>query len=73
MKMAHVVRTRKGNKIILRTPAEKGKRYARQMRNGVVSETGEVLKKEGYAYRAGYLQARSDNAKAYKHNRKRRR
>lgn len=70
--MAHVVRTRKGNKIILRNPAEKGKRFARQMKNGFVSETGEVLKKEGYAYRAGYLQARNDNAKAYKARRKRR-
>ena len=71
--MAHVVRTRKGNKIILRNPAEKGKRFARQMRNGVIAETGEVLKKDDFAYRAGYLQARNDNAKAYKHNRKKRR
>lgn len=58
------------NGIILRTPAEKGKRYARQMRRGVIAETGEKLDKVQMAYRAGYLDARSDSAKAYNHNRK---
>ena len=56
--------------IVLLNPAEKGKRYARQMRNGYVSETGKKLDKVQKAYRAGYLDCRSDSAKAYNHNRK---
>lgn len=54
--------------IILRNPAEKAKRFARQMKNGYISETGEVLTKEDKAFRAGYLAARSDSAKAYNSN-----
>ena len=66
--MAHVVNTKNGKKIILRNPAEKGKRFARQMSSGIVAETGEVIDALGKAYRAGYLDSRSDNAKAYNHN-----
>jgi len=36
------------------------------MKNGKVSETGKKLTKEDYAFRAGYLQAREDNANAFK-------
>lgn len=54
--------------IILRNPAEKAKRYARQMKTGVVRETGEKITKDGMAYRAGYLAARNDSAKAFNHN-----
>ena len=74
--MAHVVRGRSskgGNySIVLRNPAEKGKRFARQLRAGCVTETGEVLSPTDKAWRAGYLSARSDNAKAFsaKHGRK---
>lgn len=57
------VRTASG--IILRNPAEKAKRFARQMSNGKISETGQELDRCGMAYRAGYLQARKDNANAY--------
>ena len=53
------------NGIILRNPAEKAKRYARQMKHGTVSETGKKLTKTDLAYRAGYLDARNDNAKAH--------
>lgn len=53
------------NGIVLRNPAEKAKRYARQMKSGVVRETGEVIDSNGFAYRAGYLDARKDSAKAY--------
>lgn len=63
--MATVVKCKKGNKIVLLNPAEKGKRFARQLKNKCVSETGEVLDEKGKAFRAGYLTARSDNAKAY--------
>ena len=64
--MAHIIRTKNGKKIVLRNPAEKGKRYARQMKSGFIHETGEKLKKEDYSYRAGYLDSRRDSAKAYK-------
>ena len=60
------------NGIILRNPAEKGKRYARQLKKGYVSETGEKLTDKQKAWRSGYLSARSDSAKAYKHNLKKR-
>lgn len=69
--MASIVYTRKGNKRVLRNPAEKSKRYARQLKNGAVSETGEVLTDTQKAWRSGYLEARKDNAKAYNHNKKR--
>lgn len=65
--MATVVKTKKGYKIVLLNPAEKGKRYSRQLKKGYVDETGEVLSSEAKAYRGGYLNARSDNAKAYNH------
>lgn len=74
--MAHIVRGRSrksGNyTIVLRNPAEKGKRYSRQLRAGCITETGEVLSPTDKAWRAGYLSARSDNAKAFnaKHGRK---
>ena len=70
--VAHIVRTKNGNKIVLRNPAEKGKRYARQMKSGFIQETGEKLNDKGYAYRAGYLDSRRDSAKAYKSNKKKR-
>ena len=64
-------RTKSG--IILRNPAEKARRYARQMKYGAIRETGEQLSATDMAFRAGYLQARSDSAKAYKAKRKKRR
>ena len=54
-----------GRTIILRNPAEKAKRFARQMKNGCVSETGKKLTPTDMAFRAGYLEARRDSAKAY--------
>lgn len=70
--MARVHTTKTGKKIILRNPAEKAKRYARQLKNGYVTETGEKITKDGRAYRAGYLDSRKDSAKAWKYNRKKR-
>lgn len=66
--MSTVIRTKNGNKIVLRNPAEKGKRYARQLKSGKVAETGKKLGCCDKAYRAGYLAARSDSAKAYNSN-----
>lgn len=56
------------NGIILRNPAEKAKRYSRQLKSGVVRETGKKLSTTDRAYRAGYLDARNDSAKAFKSN-----
>ena len=65
--MATVVKSTTGKKIVLLNPSEKGTRYARQMRNKC-DHNGEVLDKSGMAYRAGYLDAQRDSAKAYCHN-----
>lgn len=62
--MAHI--TKKG--IVLRNPAEKAKRFASQLKSGKVVETGKKLSGVERAYRVGYLNARSDNAKAFKYN-----
>lgn len=53
------------NGIILRNPAEKAKLYGRQLKSGVVRETGKNLTATDRAYRAGYLDARKDSANAY--------
>lgn len=63
--MARKIRTASGVTIVLRNPAEKAKRYARQMKNGIVTETGKKLRAVDMAYRAGYLDARTDNAKCF--------
>lgn len=63
--MATIVKSKKGNKIVLLNPAEKGRRFARQLKKGRVEETGKVLSPQDKAYRAGYLDARTDNAIAY--------
>ena len=71
--MAKIVNSKSGKKIVLRTPSEKGKRYARQLKNGVVQETNKKLTPTDKAFRIGYLTSRSDNAKAYKSNQKKKR
>ncbi len=64
--MSRIFQTKKGNTIVLLNPAEKGKRYARQLKSGMVQETGVVLTPCDKSFRIGYLTSRSDNAKAYK-------
>lgn len=64
--MARYHFTKKGNKIVLLNPAEKGQRYARQLKCGYIAETGEIIDEKGRYWRLGYLTSRSDNAKAYK-------
>lgn len=58
------------NGFILRNPAEKANRYAHQLNTGKVEETGEVLSNTQKAFRSGYLKARSDSAKAWNSNQK---
>lgn len=60
---------RTANGYVLRTPAEKAKRFARQMKKGVITETGEKLSATDMAWRAGYLAARQDAADCYNANR----
>ncbi len=70
--MATVIRTKNNKKIVLLNPAEKSKRYARQLKTGKVSETGKKLTVYQKGWRSGYISSRSDNAKAYKSNQKKR-
>ena len=63
--MAKVVKTKTGKKIILLNPNEKSKRYARQLKVGKVRETGKKLSATDRAFRAGYLSAQHDSARAF--------
>ena len=78
-----VVTTKKGKQVRLLNPAQKGAKAAVELKRGVkMTNFGKVkTKKDGTpraltkterAYRAGYLDARNDNAKAYKHNKAKR-
>lgn len=64
--MASVVKTKSGIRIVLRNPAEKAKRFARQLTKGKVTETGKKLSATDKAFRIGYLSARKDSANAFK-------
>ena len=74
----------RGKQITLLNPAEKGQKAAKELRTGKRytndgapkrGRNGQQLKvtKEGKAYRGGYLNARKDNAQAYKAKRRSRR
>lgn len=78
-----IVETRNGKKVRLLTPDQKGAKAAVELKKGVkLTNFGQVkrnedgsprkLNKTERSYRAGYLDARSDNAKAYKANKKKR-
>lgn len=78
-----IVETKNGKKVRLLTPDQKGAKAAVELKKGVkMTNFGKVkrnkdgspkkLTKVERSYRAGYLDARNDNAKAYKHNRKKR-
>ena len=73
---SHRVTTRTGKTVILLDPAGKGKKYSAELKGGKrltnsgkpkVTESGEVqkLSKAQRSYRAGYLDARKDSAKAW--------
>ena len=77
--MAVRVKNRNGKLVTLLNPSEKGKKFAdelkidRKMTNDGELKTnrrGETfqLTDEQRAYRAGYLAAQKDSAKAYNHN-----
>ncbi len=81
--MSKTFRLKSGNTITLLNPAEKGEKYAKELRtgkkytnDGIVKKdkNGKVIKlgKKERAYRGGYLDGRKDNAKAYKSKRSKR-
>ena len=81
--MAVVVKTKTGKKHTLLNPAEKGRKYAAEIRTGAaLTNDGEFKKnKDGsykgltkvqQAYRGGYLDARKDSARAYKAKKRKR-
>ncbi len=66
----------RGKKVVLLNPAEKGVKYATELKNNVkLTNTGicktdkkgrcRKLSKAERAYRSGYLQSRKDSANAY--------
>lgn len=80
--MAVVVKTKTGKTHTLLNPAEKGKKFAAELRTGAaLTNDGEFKKNKNgsykgltkvqQAYRGGYLDARKDSARAFKHKKKR--
>lgn len=78
--MAVTVQNKKGDFVKLLNPSEKARKFADELATGMrytndnrlkADKNGDVgLSKTQRAYRSGYLDARKDNAKAYKHNKK---
>lgn len=73
--------TRKGKTITLLNPAEKGRKFAKELKQGLKrtntgsfkldkNKKGIRLNKEERAYRAGYLDSRKDSARCYKAKRR---
>lgn len=74
--MAVTALNKKGRKVTLLNPSEKGKKYAMELKTNVpqtnngllkVNQNGEIrsLSKAQRAYRAGFLDAQKASAKAY--------
>lgn len=70
-------RTKKGKDVILLNPVEKGRKYAKELKDNIHLTNDNVVKKNdkgkvqklsktSRAYRAGYLASRKDSANAYK-------
>lgn len=78
--MAVVVKGSKGQDVYLLNPSEKGAKFARELKEKkhrfnsgafkLENKKSIPLKPTEAAYRMGYLAAQKDNAKAYKHNQK---
>ena len=77
--MARDVVTKKGEVVRLLNPYEKSKKYAYELKHQILITNFKDVKKNKdgspkrisdsqISFRRGYLKARSDNAKAYKHN-----
>ena len=79
-----ITKTKSGKKVGLLNPVEKGRKFAIEVkhkrkltnfgkRKKDVSGNYMRLTRVEQAYRAGYLDARKDSAKAFKHNKKKKR
>lgn len=67
--MATLIETKNGKKVVLLNPAERSKRYARELSNGTKHD-GTPLTDTEAAFRMGVLNERKTQAKIYnKHNR----
>ena len=62
--MAKVITTRNGKKVVLLNPAERGKRYSRELANGR-KHNGAPLTDTEAAFRMGVLNERKTQAKIY--------
>ena len=62
--MATVITTRKGKKVVLLNPAERSKRYARELSNGRKHD-GTPLTATEAAFRMGVLNERKTQAKIF--------
>lgn len=63
--MATVVTTKSGRKVVLLDPAERSKKYARELKNGRSMITGEPLTATQAGFRIGVLNERKLQAKIY--------
>lgn len=74
--MAVVLQTKNGKTVTLLNPAEKGEKFAKELKGGFKrtnsgrfktdeNKKGIRLTNEERAYRSGYLDARKDSANAY--------
>ena len=78
--MLRIFNKKTGKEVVLLNPSEKAGKFANELKTGIrktnngeykADKNGDVgLSVQGRAYRAGYLDARKDNAKAFKHNKK---
>lgn len=79
--MAVIVKNRKGKEVRLLNPSEKARKFATELHEGCrftndgirkTDKNGEIMRftDTQKSYRSGYLQARKDNAKAYKSKKK---
>lgn len=62
--MATVIKTKNGKKVVLLNPAERSKRYARELSSGVKHD-GTPLTEAEAAFRKGVLNERKTQAKIY--------
>ena len=59
-----------GKWVELLNPSQKGRKYAKEVKNKKCVYTGKDLSKTQLSFRSGYLKARSDNAGAYNSRKK---
>ena len=64
VKLATIINTKNGKKVVLLNPAERSKRYARELSNGR-KQDGTPLTKTEAAFRMGVLNERKTQAKIF--------